>query len=140
MLKESGLTGCPVELVCRCMGGGDLEMLLESITNNSVSFSYILNGTVDHWHLYWYMTPLFCNLRVLVLRGHKKILNGIGPFEMYLCHPKGRTQSTISTSHQHTGPHIQFTVEEPNQHGSLPFLDTKVTPGLNNTLSTTVYR
>ena len=32
-------------------------------------------------------------------------------------------------------PNIQFTVEEPYQDGSLPFLDTKVTPGPNNTFS-----
>ena len=37
-------------------------------------------------------------------------------------------------------PNIQFTVEEPDQHGSLPFLNPKVTPGSNNTLSTTGYR
>ena len=37
-------------------------------------------------------------------------------------------------------PNIQFTVEEPDQDGSLPFLDTKVTPGPNKTLITTVYR
>ena len=36
--------------------------------------------------------------------------------------------------------HIQFTVEEPNQDGPLPFLDTLVSPGPNNTLITTVYR
>ena len=42
----------------------------------------------------------------------------------------------INTQH----PNIQFTVEEPNQDGSLPFLDTKVTPGPNSTLNTTVYR
>ena len=35
---------------------------------------------------------------------------------------------------------IQLTVQEPNQDGSLPFLDTKVTPGPNNTLITTIYR
>ena len=35
---------------------------------------------------------------------------------------------------------IQFTVKEPDQDGCLPFLDTKVTPGPNNTLITTVYR
>ena len=34
-------------------------------------------------------------------------------------------------------PNIQFTIEEP---GSIPFLDTKVTPGPNNTNLTTVYR
>ena len=37
-------------------------------------------------------------------------------------------------------PHIQFTVEEPDQEGSLPFLDTLVSPGPNNTLTTSVYR
>ena len=37
-------------------------------------------------------------------------------------------------------PNIQFTVEEPDEDGSLPFLDTKVTPGPNNTLNATVYR
>ena len=37
-------------------------------------------------------------------------------------------------------PHIQFTVEEPTQQGTLPFLDTLVTTEPNNTFSTTVYR
>ena len=37
-------------------------------------------------------------------------------------------------------PNIQFTVEEPGTDGSIPFLDTKVTPGPNNTIHTTVYR
>ena len=37
-------------------------------------------------------------------------------------------------------PNIQFKVEEPGTDGSIPFLDTKVTPGTNNTIHTTVYR
>ena len=37
-------------------------------------------------------------------------------------------------------PNIQFTLEEPDQDGSLPFLKTKVIPGPNNTLITTAYR
>ena len=37
-------------------------------------------------------------------------------------------------------PNIQFTVEQPGLDGSIPFLDTKVTPGPNNTIHTTVYR
>ena len=37
-------------------------------------------------------------------------------------------------------PHIQFTVEEPSQEGTLPFLDTLVTMGPNNTFSTSAYR
>ena len=37
-------------------------------------------------------------------------------------------------------PNIQFTVEEPGTDGSIPFLDTKVTPGPNNTILTKVYR
>ena len=35
---------------------------------------------------------------------------------------------------------IQFTVEEPGTDSSIPFLDTKVTPGPNNTILTTGYR
>ena len=37
-------------------------------------------------------------------------------------------------------PHIQFTVEEPSQQGTLPFCDTLGTIESNNTFSTTVYR
>ena len=37
-------------------------------------------------------------------------------------------------------PHIQFTVEQPKQQGSLLFLDTLVTIEPDNTFSTTVYR
>ena len=37
-------------------------------------------------------------------------------------------------------PHIQFTIEEPTQQGTLPFLDTLVTIESNNTFSTSVYR
>ena len=36
--------------------------------------------------------------------------------------------------------HIHFTVEEPTQQDTLPFLDTLVTIEPNNTFSTTVYR
>ena len=37
-------------------------------------------------------------------------------------------------------PHIQITVGEPLQEGTLPFLDTLVATGPSNTLSTAVYR
>ena len=37
-------------------------------------------------------------------------------------------------------PHIQFTVEEPSQQGTLSFLDTLVTIGPNHNFHTTVYR
>ena len=37
-------------------------------------------------------------------------------------------------------PNIQFTVEEPAADGSIPFLDTRVAPGPNNTIHTKVYR
>ena len=37
-------------------------------------------------------------------------------------------------------PHIQLTMEEPDQEGALPFLDTLVSSGPNNTLTTSVYR
>ena len=37
-------------------------------------------------------------------------------------------------------PNTQFTVEEPGRDCSIPFLDTKDTPGPNNTIHTKVYR
>ena len=37
-------------------------------------------------------------------------------------------------------PHIQFTVEEPSQQGTLPFVDTLVTIQPTNTFTTSVYR
>ena len=37
-------------------------------------------------------------------------------------------------------PNIQFTDEEPGIDGSIPFLDSKVTPGPNNTVHIIVYR
>ena len=37
-------------------------------------------------------------------------------------------------------PHIQFTVEEPSQQGTLPFLDTLVTIAPNHNFHTPVYR
>ena len=37
-------------------------------------------------------------------------------------------------------PHIQFTVEEPSQQGTLPSLDTLVTIQPNNTFTTSFYR
>ena len=36
-------------------------------------------------------------------------------------------------------PHLQFTMEEPCQDGSLPLLDIQVSPGPNNTLITRDY-
>ena len=37
-------------------------------------------------------------------------------------------------------PHIQFTMEDSIEDGTLPFLDTPVSPGSNNLLTATVYR
>ena len=39
-----------------------------------------------------------------------------------------------------TDPHIQFTAEEPNTDGSIPFLDNLAPPGPDNRLLTTGYR
>ena len=36
-------------------------------------------------------------------------------------------------------PHIQFTTEDPKEDGSIPFLDTVVSKGSNNTHTTKVY-
>ena len=36
--------------------------------------------------------------------------------------------------------HIRFTMESPDNEGSIPFLDTKCTPNSNHTINTTVHR
>ena len=36
--------------------------------------------------------------------------------------------------------HIKFTMECPDNEGSIPFLETKFTPNPNHTIHTTVYR
>ena len=36
--------------------------------------------------------------------------------------------------------HIKFTMEPPDNEGSIPFLDTKCSPNSNTTICTTVYR
>ena len=58
----------------------------------------------------------------------------------YLCHAGGKTQPTITTTHQLTEPTYTITVKEQNQDGALPFLDILVPSGPKNPLVTTVYR
>ena len=36
--------------------------------------------------------------------------------------------------------HIKFTMEPSDSEGGIPFLDTKSSPNINNTIYTTVYR
>ena len=47
MLKHSGLSGCPVELLWWWMGEGGLEVLLDAISQCPTSFSYVGFRTVD---------------------------------------------------------------------------------------------
>ena len=54
---------------------------------------------------------------------------------------QGEDHSQQHLQHINTqDPNIEFTMEEPNQDGLLPFLHTRVSPGPNNTLITTAYR
>ena len=62
MLKQSGLTRCPVELVCWWMGDWALRCSL-SLSPNALLVSQIYSsGQLICGHLYMYMTPLFCSL------------------------------------------------------------------------------
>ena len=62
MLKQSGLIGCPVELVCWWMGDGALRCSL-SLSPNALLVSPIYSsGQLICRHLYLYMTLLFCSL------------------------------------------------------------------------------
>ena len=65
MLKQSGLIGCPVEMVCWWMGDGALKCSL-SLSLNALPVSPMYSsGQSICGHLYLYMTPLFCSLMSL---------------------------------------------------------------------------
>ena len=53
---------------------------------------------------------------------------------------KAEHSKTLLQQINNQDPHIQFTVEEPSQQGTLPFLDTLITIQPNNTFTTTAYR
>ena len=53
----------------------------------------------------------------------------------------GKSKSTNKTSFNNSiDPAIKFMVEDTKEDGTIPFLDTLVKPGADNTLSITVYR
>ena len=52
-----------------------------------------------------------------------------------------KDQLDISFNHRNQlDDHIKYTMESPDNEGSIPFLDTKCTPNFNHTIHTTVYR
>ena len=53
---------------------------------------------------------------------------------------KAEHSKPLFSMHQQPGPHIQFTVEDPTQQGTLSFLDTLVRIEPNNTFTTSIYR
>ena len=55
-----------------------------------------------------------------------------------LHHPQAKHSQQLLQHINSQDPHMQFTTEDPNQEGALPFLDTLVSPGLYKTLVTTV--
>ena len=66
MVKHSGLTGCPVVEVCRCMGEGAFRCSLPSprVLPDSPMYCSV---QLMLGHLYLYMTPLLVSLGSLSL-------------------------------------------------------------------------
>ena len=61
--------------------------------------------------------------------------------EWHLCHPRGHIHSPQFLQHINSlDLHIQFTMENPKEDGSIPVMDSLVSLGPNNTLTTSVYR
>ena len=61
MLKQSGLIGFPVELLCWLVGDGALRCSL-SLSPNALPVSPMYSsGQLICGHLYLYMSPLFCS-------------------------------------------------------------------------------
>ena len=61
-------------------------------------------------------------------------------FYLHICHPKGTISHQFLQHTKSIDPHIQLNAGLSNTDGSIPFLDTLVSPGPDNTLLTTVYR
>ena len=59
---------------------------------------------------------------------------------LHLCHPQGVNKQDFLQHINSVDPAIKFTVEDNNEDGSIPFLDTIVKPEENGGLSITVYR
>ena len=51
ILNWLGSKGCPVVVLCRCMGEGGLEMFLDPISQGSARLPYVWTGTLDVWAL-----------------------------------------------------------------------------------------
>ena len=79
VLKQSGLLGCPVELVCWWMGDGALRCSL-SLSTNALSVSPIYSsGQLMCGHLNLYMAPLFCSLVSLSLGDMSSVFTVLEP-------------------------------------------------------------
>ena len=59
--------------------------------------------------------------------------------DTFIIHKAEQSQQLLCHSNTQD-PHIQLTMEEPDQDVSVPFLDMQVSPGPNNTLTNKVYR
>ena len=83
MVKHSGLTGCPVVEVCKCMGEGALRCsfyLSPSVLPDSPMYCSVQQML---GHLYLYMTPLFVSLGSLSLGAMSNCLS-VSSLEMNL--------------------------------------------------------
>ena len=80
MLKQSGLTGCPVERVCRWMGRRPWDTPWIYHQRLPVSPMYS-TGHLMVGHLYWYMTLLFVTLESLSLGAVRRSLMVLDPLK-----------------------------------------------------------
>ena len=81
MLKQSGLIGCPVELVSWLLEDGALRCSL-SLSPNALPVSPMnSSGQLLCGHLYLYITPLFCSLVSLSLGPASNVLMVFEPLK-----------------------------------------------------------
>ena len=80
MVKQAG---CPVELLCWCLGDGALRCSL-SLSPNTPRLSNVLFRTVYVWAFECVDNPTLLKFVVLVLGCNEKCFYGVCTFEMYL--------------------------------------------------------
>ena len=115
-----------------------ITLLVFCLKNTYILFEGKCIKQVDGASMYSFISPLIANLfmeeyEIKAIRSAPTPIYGSGMFMTHF-NPRGCHCHQLLQHINFKDPHVQFTIEDPNEDGALPFLDTLVSPGSNNTL------
>ena len=123
-------------------------MFLQPLSKCSGGFPYIFLITLYPITFVPIDDSTLFHERIFVLGNHQEAFDGITSFKVYLhsiflaCSFEAFTQPFIIFLNHITSidKNIQFTSEEPRPDGSIQFLDILLTPGVDGSITTSVFR